>query len=170
MGAAAVGTPEYERAMKAYADGGEIAIEDLRDILKVMMGRDARVGEVHRLEGHNALSFDIDKMMGTIKQQPVYQNGSTDAAIELKELWRDFRNKRVGSLGIRDMNYAQDTLDTAKYAMQLQRNIIGEQIEDVVKDSPILDKLTETSRRAAIDEVRTHLLGEFSMSPQIQRI
>lgn len=146
---------------------GEIVIEDLRDMLKAMMGRDARVGDVHRLEGHNALSFDIDKLMQTIKAQPVYQNQSTEAAIELKELWRDFRNKRFGSLGVRDMNYAQDTLDTAKYAMQLQRNIIGEQIDIAIGDSSLLTGLTETARRSVMDEVRTHLLGEFTVSPQL---
>lgn len=167
MGAAAIGTPEYERAMKAYNDGGEILIEDLRDMLKAMMGRDARVGDVHRLEGHNTLSFDIDKLMGTIKAQSVYQNQSTEAAVELKQLWRDFRNKRFGSLGVRDMNYAQDTLDTAKYAMQLQRNIIGEQIDIATGSSDLLAGLTETARRSVMDEVRTHLLGEFTVSPQL---
>jgi len=147
--------------------GGQIAIEDLNDILKVMLGKDPSVGEVHRLEGHNTLAFDIDKMMETIKSQPVYQNQSTDAAKELRANWREFRNKRFGSAGVRDMNYAQDTLDSAKFSMQVQRNIIGEEIEGILKGSSTLKNLSETQSARIIDEVRMHLLSEFSISPQI---
>jgi hypothetical protein len=166
MGVTDLSSDAYQRALRAYDDGGAIAIEDMRDILRAMMGKDAAIGEVNVLEGHNALAFDIDKMMQTMSAQETYITQSTPAARELRTLWEDLRNRRFGSVGVRDYNFAQDTLDSVKFSMQVQRKLIAEQIQEALSGAENLP--TELSQRAeVVSEVTHHLLGEFSISPQL---
>lgn len=168
MGAGAVGTAEYDRAMTAYSGAGETVIEDLRDVLKAMLGKDSAIGSVDVTEGHNIASFDIDKLMETIKDQKAWQNQSTEAARELKVLWKEFKNKRFGPPGLRDFTYVQDTFDSAKVSMQIARNRIGEDIRATIgSNARSLQGLSETQATEVVEEVIAHMLSDFSISPSI---
>jgi len=67
MGPDAEVSDAYRRAIASFEDGGKLAVEDFRDLLRAFMGRDASIGKVDVLEGHNSLAFDIDKLGDTIK-------------------------------------------------------------------------------------------------------
>jgi hypothetical protein len=155
--------------MKAFDDGGRIGIEELRDVLKLMLGGDAEVGFARIQEGHNALAFDIDMLIRTIEAQPVYQNQSTEAAIELRELLGNFREKRFGILkpDARESKFAQDTLDTANTLMGVQRNRITEEMKNILSTSDSLKKISESEGKKLIDEITTKYNQELSLSPSL---
>jgi len=127
------------RAMQAFdgdgVDAGAIALKDLREVLEAFMGKSAIVGEVHRLEGHNSLAFDIDKLYDTIKSIPAYHDLDNEDAKAVKELWGEFTLKRAGPANVRDAYYAQDTLDTTKIAMDVDRNNIFRAVELELQDA-----------------------------------
>ena len=129
---AAKNSPEFQRAMSALEGNGQIALEDLRDMLKMFLGQDDIVGRVDIVEGHNALSFDIDKLSDTIKSLPSYINQDSDLAREVKALQKEYTFKRAGLSNVRDPFFAQDTLDTLKIAMQIDREKISSTVQGVV--------------------------------------
>lgn len=138
---------------------GTIFVEDMRDILRRMLSVDIN-------EGHNSLSFDIDKFVQSVTSQRVYAEQSTDAAREVKQLLTEFRNRRTGPDGVRNFFFAQDTLDSAKVAMQVERNRIGEQIRLSLGEATNLPT-NATQRSNVIEEITSHLLGDFSLSDQL---
>jgi len=152
MGPDAEVSDAYRRAIASFEDGGKLAVEDFRDLLRAFMGRDASIGKVDVLEGHNSLAFDIDKLGDTIKSLPAYNDPGNEAAKELKQLWRDFTKKRAGSIiGGRDLYFAQDTLDSTKIAMELDRAAIRKTVEDVIeKDSSVFDDIQDAATRKSL--------------------
>ena len=136
MGPDAEVSNAYRRAIASFEDGGKLAVEDFRDLLRAFMGGDARIGKVDVLEGHNSLAFDIDKLGDTIKSLPAYNDPNNEAAKELKQLWTQFTQKRTGPLEGRDLYFAQDTLDSTKIAMELDRAAIRKTIEEVIGEDP----------------------------------
>lgn len=137
MGPDAEVSDAYRRAIASFEDGGKLAVEDFRDLLRAFMGGDASIGKVDVLEGHNSLAFDIDKLGDTIKSLPAYNDPNNKAAKELKQLWGEFTTKRAGPLdGGRDLYFAQDTLDSTKIAMELDRAAIRRTVEEVIGEDP----------------------------------
>jgi len=155
-----------QRAMQAFGgdgvDGGAIALKDLREILEAFMGKSAIVGEVHRLEGHNSLAFDIDKLYDTIKSLPAYNDLDNEDAKAVKELWGEFTLKRAGPANVRDAYYAQDTLDTTKIAMDIERNNIFRAVEEELVDTAPELKTQAAHFYASIFSVDPELLGTKS--------
>jgi len=124
-----------QRAMQAF-DGhevkGAIALKDFREILEAFMGKNPVVGAVHRQEGHNSLAFDIDKLYDTIKSIPAYNDPGNQDAKAVKELWGEFTLKRAGPANVRDAYYAQDTLDSAIIAMDVDRKGIFNAVQEAI--------------------------------------
>lgn len=120
------------RAMQAFDGEGAIALKDLREILEAFMGKNPIVGQVHRLEGHNSLAFDIDKLYDTIKSISAYNDPDNQDAKAVKELWKEFTLKRGGPLNVRDAYYAQDTLDSTIIHMELERKRIFQAVGEAI--------------------------------------
>lgn len=157
MGAGAEATDAYARAMTAYEDGGKVVIEDFRDIIRAFLGRDEIIGNVDVIEGHNALAFDIDKLSDTITSQPAFNDPTNQTAKELKMLLREFNQRRAGPLEAgRDFYYAQDTLDSTKISMEIDRAAIHQQVLDVLGDDDDLygtsDILTKNALKSQVAE------------------
>jgi len=121
-----------QEAMQALESKGQTALKSLREVLEIFLGKDARVGIVHRLEGHNSLAFDIDKLYDTIKFIPAYNDPSNQDAKAVKDLWKEFTLKKGGEYKIRDAYYAQDSLDSAIIAMDVERNRIIDAVGDAI--------------------------------------
>ena len=158
--AAAQNSPEYQRAMSALEGNGQIALEDLRDMLKMFLGQDDIIGQVHVVEGHNALSFDIDKLSDTIKSLPSYINQETDLAKEVKALQKEYSAKRAGLSSTRDPFFVQDTLDTLKIGMQLQREEISSTVQSALGGIDGID-----ARTARL--VSEYYASTLSLDPEI---
>lgn len=157
MGPDAEVSNAYRRGIASFEDGGKLAVEDFRDLLRAFMGGDASIGKVDVLEGHNSLAFDIDKLGDTIKSLPAYNDPGNEAAEELKQLWSEFTKKRTGPLEGRDLYFAQDTLDSTKIAMELDRAAIRKTVEEVIGEDPsafgdIQDIATRRSLQSQVAE------------------
>lgn len=157
MGPDAEVSNAYRRGIASFEDGGKLAVEDFRDLLRAFMGGDASIGKVDVLEGHNSLAFDIDKLGDTIKSLPAYNDPSNESAKELQQLWSEFTKKRTGLLEGRDLYFAQDTLDSTKIAMELDRAAIRRTVEEVIGEDPsvfgdIQDIATRRSLQSQVAE------------------
>jgi len=78
------------------------------------------------------LAFDIDKLYDTIKFIPAYNDPSNQDAKAVKDLWKEFTLKKGGEYKIRDAYYAQDSLDSAIIAMDVERNRIIDAVGDAI--------------------------------------
>jgi hypothetical protein len=144
-----VSADELAKFKSAYKDGGAGAVESFKDILRYFTNEGDILGtglgtEYLRVEGHNAETFDLDKLITTLRRLPAFQQDD-----EAKGLLKKFLDLRSSP----QADYMLDTLDSATIAMQTQR------VE--------LLKIMQNSGLGLSEDLQGGLLASFSISPEM---
>lgn len=140
------------RFEEAYKNGGTKAVEDFKEILRFftnegnVLNLEPGLGiESIRIEGHNAESFDLDKLIGTLQRLPAFQEDP-----EAKGLLKQFLTLRA------DKNnpfYSIDTLDSAKLLMATQQA----KLNNILSDEAL----------GLSEDLRTGLVASYSLSAEM---
>ena len=132
----------------AYKGEGEEALKSFKEVLRFFTNEgdilNTGLGtENLRVEGHNAESFDLDKLIGTIRRLPAFEKDK-----EAKRLLDKFLALRSSK-----SDYMLDTLDSAKVLM------LHQQVE--------LRKIMQESGLNISEDLQHGLVGSFSISPEM---
>ena len=120
----------------AFKDGGASAISDFKEVLTEMISADV-------LEGHNAETFDIEKMINTIQRLPAYNEDP-----EIKTLVQQFQSKVRNS-----PNFIIDTLDSSNILMNAERSELG--------------RVLSNEALGLSDQLRGELIASFSIAEEL---
>lgn len=140
------------RFEEAYKNGGAKAVEDFKEILRYftnegnVLNLESGLGiESIRIEGHNAESFDLDKLIGTLQRLPAFQEDP-----EAKSLLKKFLTLRADT---NNPFYSIDTLDSSKLLMLTQQT----KLNSILSDEAL----------GLSEDLRTGLIASYSLSAEM---
>ena len=149
---------EMIRFRNAFKNDGTDALNDFKDIMKVMLNKDDVLGtskygsvgiENLRLEGHNSDAFDLGKFIGTIERLPGYKHDA-EARSLLSELLHLRQTKT---------DYVVDTLDSANLYFRNEQSEMFRMLGSVTDKNGKIVNLS--------DDLKFGLLSSFSISPEM---